>query len=81
VTLHGRSRQQRYTKLADWGYIAHCAHASALPLIGNGDGFSYEDLDTALKAETGISSLMLARGALVKPWVFTEMKVRQHHSI
>lgn len=81
VTLHGRSRQQRYTKLADWSYISQCAQASALPLIGNGDGFSYEDLDSALRADTGISSMMLARGALVKPWIFTEMKERRHWDI
>ena len=51
------------------------SQASDLPLIGNGDAFSYEDLDFALKEDTGVSSVMLARGALVKPWIFTEIKV------
>jgi len=81
VTLHGRSRQQRYTKLADWDYISQCASACPAPLIGNGDAFSYEDVDNALKSETGISSVMLARGALVKPWLFTEVKERRHWDI
>lgn len=39
VTLHGRSKQQRYTKLADWDYISQCADIAAgakLQFIGNG---------------------------------------------
>ena len=58
-----------------------CASACPAPLIGNGDAFSYEDVDNALKSETGISSVMLARGALVKPWLFTEVKERRHWDI
>ncbi|XP_036433768.1 tRNA-dihydrouridine(47) synthase [NAD(P)(+)]-like [Colossoma macropomum] len=80
VTLHGRSREQRYTKMADWDYINTCSRlASPVPLFGNGDILSYED---AMKArETGVSGIMLARGALIKPWLFTEIKERRHWDI
>ncbi|XP_073533505.1 tRNA-dihydrouridine(47) synthase [NAD(P)(+)]-like isoform X2 [Phyllobates terribilis] len=80
VTLHGRSREQRYTKLADWEYIKRCAEiADPLPLFGNGDIFSFEDANLAL--ETGVSGIMVARGALVKPWLFTEIKEQRHWDI
>uniref|UniRef100_A0A3P8S5J1 tRNA-dihydrouridine(47) synthase [NAD(P)(+)] n=1 Tax=Amphiprion percula TaxID=161767 RepID=A0A3P8S5J1_AMPPE len=80
ITLHGRSREQRYTKLADWDYITTCAKlASPVPLFGNGDILSYED---AMKArETGVSGIMIARGALIKPWIFTEIKESRHWDI
>lgn len=80
ITLHGRSREQRYTKLADWDYISTCSKlASPVPLFGNGDILSYED---AMKArETGVSGIMIARGALIKPWIFTEIKERRHWDI
>ncbi|TWW65663.1 tRNA-dihydrouridine(47) synthase [NAD(P)(+)]-like [Takifugu flavidus] len=80
ITLHGRSREQRYTKLADWDYISTCSKlASPVPLFGNGDILSYED---AVKAkETGVSGIMIARGALIKPWIFTEIKERRHWDI
>ncbi|KAM7384384.1 hypothetical protein PAMA_011642 [Pampus argenteus] len=80
ITLHGRSREQRYTKLADWDYISTCSKlASPVPLFGNGDILSYED---AMKArETGVSGIMIARGALIKPWIFTEIKENRHWDI
>ncbi|KAM4688858.1 tRNA-dihydrouridine(47) synthase [NAD(P)(+)]-like [Discoglossus pictus] len=80
ITLHGRSREQRYTKLADWEYIDYCAKiASPLPLFGNGDILSYEDANQAMQTE--VSGIMLARGALVKPWLFTEIKEQRHWDI
>ncbi|MEE6466669.1 hypothetical protein FKM82_007021 [Ascaphus truei] len=80
VTLHGRSREQRYTKLADWEYIDYCAKiASPLPLFGNGDILSFEDANQAM--QTDVSGVMLARGALVKPWLFTEIKEQRHWDI
>ncbi|KAK9526751.1 hypothetical protein VZT92_015434 [Zoarces viviparus] len=80
ITLHGRSKEQRYTKSADWDYINTCSKlASPVPLFGNGDILSYED---AMKArETGVSGIMIARGALIKPWIFTEIKERRHWDI
>uniref|UniRef100_A0A671P4M0 tRNA-dihydrouridine(47) synthase [NAD(P)(+)] n=1 Tax=Sinocyclocheilus anshuiensis TaxID=1608454 RepID=A0A671P4M0_9TELE len=80
ITLHGRSREQRYTKSADWEYIDTCSKlATPVPLFGNGDILSYED---AMKArETGVSGIMVARGALIKPWLFTEIKENRHWDI
>ncbi|XP_069110422.1 tRNA-dihydrouridine(47) synthase [NAD(P)(+)]-like isoform X2 [Argopecten irradians] len=78
--IHGRSREQRYTRLADWEYIDECAKLGApMPVFGNGDLLSYEDLDACLK--TNASGGMVARGALIKPWIFTEMKERRHWDI
>ncbi|EFB23607.1 hypothetical protein PANDA_017628, partial [Ailuropoda melanoleuca] len=80
VTLHGRSREQRYTKLADWEYIAQCVTAaSPMPLFGNGDILSYEDANRAM--QTGVAGVMVARGALLKPWLFTEIKEQRHWDI
>ncbi|NXG43159.1 DUS3L synthase, partial [Psilopogon haemacephalus] len=84
VTLHGRSREQRYTRSADWDYIAECARAaSPMPLFGNGDILSYEDANRAL--QMGVSGIMIARqvaeGALIKPWLFTEIKEQRHWDI
>lgn len=43
ITIHGRSREQRYTKRADWEYIEECASkATNVPVIGNGDILNFE---------------------------------------
>lgn len=81
--LHGRSRLQRYSKLADWSYIGEVAKgfegapAPSIPIIGNGDIFSHTEWEEH-KAMGGISTCcMLARGALIKPWLPTEIKERR----
>jgi tRNA-dihydrouridine synthase 3 len=81
ITIHGRSREQRYTRPADWSYVGRCVKlAGDLPVIGNGDVYNWR---TALdwKASSGVSSLMLARGALIKPWLFAEIKERRDWDI
>lgn len=90
-TVHGRSREQRYTKLPDWSYIAQCAKAGApLSCFGCGDVLSYEDyyqhLNELIEATTteqgpGTGGIMIARGALMKPWIFTEIKEHRHWDI
>lgn len=82
-TVHGRSRQQRYTKLADWKYISQCADIAKsveIPLFGNGDILGYTDYDMHMK-EGSLDGCMIGRGALIKPWIFTEIKERRHYDI
>ncbi|XP_015921599.1 tRNA-dihydrouridine(47) synthase [NAD(P)(+)]-like [Parasteatoda tepidariorum] len=81
ITLHGRSREQRYTRSADWAYIDNCNKiAEPIPLFGNGDILSYEDYN-ARRAESSVSGIMIARGALIKPWIFKEIKDQFHWDI
>ncbi|KAJ2504832.1 tRNA-dihydrouridine(47) synthase [NAD(P)(+)]-like protein [Coemansia sp. RSA 2052] len=78
VTLHGRSRQQRYTKLADWAYIGECRQAAArVPLFGGGDVMSWEEYWEHMEAAKQSDGIMVGRGALVKPWVFKEIEERR----
>ncbi|XP_068150685.1 tRNA-dihydrouridine(47) synthase [NAD(P)(+)]-like [Drosophila tropicalis] len=78
VTLHGRSREQRYTKHANWEYIEECASkAMSIPVIGNGDILSYEDYVERRQIAPHVSSVMIGRGALIKPWIFQEIKEKR----
>lgn len=75
ITLHGRSREARYTKLADWEYIELCAKAAdTCPVFGNGDILSYEDYVCKKQLAPTVQGVMIGRGALIKPWIFTEIK-------
>lgn len=103
ITLHGRSRQQRYTKQADWGYIADCAalikrlnekkdeitdtirepdaryqpNGGKTYFLGNGDCYSHVDYDEHVN-NAGVDAVMVARGALIKPWIFEEIQTGQY---
>lgn len=83
VTIHGRSRQQRYSKSADWDYIYKCTKnaSPSLQVIGNGDVYSYLDWNKHKSDCPELSSCMIARGALIKPWIFTEIKEQRHWDI
>lgn len=90
IMVHGRSRLQRYSKLADWDYVHRrvALEHPGIPVIGNGDLFSYVDYERKVLAPiddaeaSGLSSCaMLGRGALIKPWLATEIKERRHWDI
>ncbi|KAI0643930.1 zinc finger dihydrouridine synthase [Trametes meyenii] len=90
ITLHGRTRQQRYTKLADWDYIKECVDTvrareadedlPPVPIFGGGDCFSSEDYWYKMD-NYGVDGVMIGRGALIKPWIFTEIKERREWDI
>ncbi|KAK7351897.1 hypothetical protein VNO77_11657 [Canavalia gladiata] len=83
VTIHGRSRQQRYSKLADWDYIYQCTRKApnTLQVVGNGDIFSFVDWNKHRTECPELATSMIARGALIKPWIFTEIKEQRHWDI
>ncbi|KAM0753283.1 FMN-linked oxidoreductase [Meredithblackwellia eburnea MCA 4105] len=90
VTLHGRSRQQRYKTKADYQYVGEVARQlrqtasdlgqPSIPIFGNGDAYDYrtyyENMETS-----GVDGIMVARGGLVKPWIFTEIKEKRDWDI
>ncbi|CEI88807.1 Putative tRNA-dihydrouridine synthase 3 (Fragment) [Rhizopus microsporus] len=80
-SLHGRSRAQRYTKKADWEYIGTMKQlTNSMPLYGNGDIMSFEDYNRC-KEISGVDGVMIGRGALIKPWIFDEIKNQRHYDI
>ncbi|GFP89002.1 tRNA-dihydrouridine(47) synthase [NAD(P)(+)]-like [Phtheirospermum japonicum] len=83
VTIHGRTRQQRYSELPDWDYVYQCARAAppSVQVIGNGDVFSYLDWNNHISDCPELSTCEIARGALIKPWIFTEIKEQRHWDI
>ncbi len=81
LKVHGRTRQQRYSKLADWLYTDTCAKAcDPIPLFGCGDILTYHDYNEHM-TNSSISGCMIARGALYKPWIFTEIKEQRDWDI
>ena len=69
VAVHGRTREQRYTGIADWNAIRRVKEAVQIPVWGNGDVFSAEAAMKMLET-TGCDGVMVGRGALGNPWLY-----------
>ncbi len=68
VTVHGRTRAQGYSGVADWDIIRQVKEAVKIPVIGNGDITSPE-LAKKMIDETHVDGVMIGRGALGNPWL------------
>ena len=72
VAVHGRTREQFYSGRADWDIIRQVKEAVSIPVIGNGDLLTAEDV-IAMEEQTGCDGFMIARGAQGNPWIFRQI--------
>lgn len=72
VAVHGRTREQFYSGRADWDIIRQVKEAVSIPVIGNGDLLTAEDV-IAMEQRTGCDGFMIARGAQGNPWIFRQI--------
>lgn len=72
IGIHGRTREQRYSRAADWEAIARVSADRGVPVIGNGDLLTWFETHRRWQ-ESGCASVMIGRGALIKPWIFREI--------
>jgi tRNA-dihydrouridine synthase B len=72
LTVHCRTRSQAHRGQADWGWLEKIKKVISIPLIGNGDILTPEDVKRVF--ETGCDGVMIGRGAITNPWIFRQAK-------
>ncbi|KAJ3424809.1 tRNA-dihydrouridine(47) synthase [NADP(+)]-like [Anaeramoeba flamelloides] len=77
IFIHGRTQQQRYSLHADWNVIYDVAKSVSVPVIGSGDVFSQTEYWNHFDQCDNLGGIAIGRGALIKPWIFREIKERQ----
>src|SRR6202045_5161122 len=73
VAVHGRTKEQGYSGIADWEAIAAVAETISIPVVGNGDLGDVEDIVLRLRS-TQVRGLMIGRAAMTSPWLFDRAK-------
>ncbi len=72
IAVHGRTKEQGYRGEADWEAIAEVKRTVKIPVIGNGDVRSVDDIER-MKSYTGCEAVMIGRAAVGNPWIFSRL--------
>ncbi|MDT8316358.1 MAG: tRNA dihydrouridine synthase DusB [bacterium] len=71
IAIHPRTKTQGYSGLSNWDLIARMKEVATIPVIGNGDVRSPEDVARMIK-QTGCDAVMIGRAAMGNPWIFSQ---------
>ncbi len=72
IAIHCRTRSQAHTGKADWHWLEKIKKAVTIPVIGNGDVVTPEDVGQMFTI--GCDGVMIGRGAIANPWIFRQAK-------
>lgn len=72
IAIHGRTKEQMYSLNADWDIIREIKQNVNIPVIGNGDIYTAKDALNMIE-QTGCDLVMVGRGALGNPWIFSQI--------
>jgi tRNA-dihydrouridine synthase B len=73
LAVHGRTKEQGYSGVADWEVIAQVAETISIPVVGNGDLGDVDQIVLRLHS-TKVRGLMIGRAAMTSPWIFRRAK-------
>ncbi len=75
LSVHARTRAQRYEGTARWEHITEVVDSVSIPVVGNGDVNSPEDAEEMFR-QTGCAAVMIGRAAVGNPWIFERTNAR-----
>src|SRR5260370_9586924 len=73
IVVHGPTKEQGYSGVADWQTIARVAEAISIPVIGNGDLRNVKEILLRFRS-TEVRGVMVGRAAMTSPWLFRQVK-------
>jgi tRNA-dihydrouridine synthase B len=71
LAVHGRTAAQSYSGHSDWALITRVAESVSIPVFGSGDCVAADQVVSRLR-ETAVTGVLIGRGALRNPWIFSQ---------